>query len=144
MVMGPPPPPAVPYIDRTPHPWDELVGHLDEVQTRQAQLKSELKVWANHAQWDAKIEADQKALAKETTGALADMLADIRTELHQLAVPVYTDILYENLEALNEKEHFLKGEIQSMKDKEAAAARATMKAAPAAGAAPAAPEDEVE
>ena len=69
--------------------------------------------------WDNKIAADQKALAKETTGALADMLGDMRSELHQLAVPVYTDILYENLDALNEKEHFLKNEIEEMKAKDA-------------------------
>jgi len=119
LVMAPPPPPLTPHVDHTPRPWTELEGHLDEVQTRQAQLKSELKLWADHASWDNKIAADEKALAKETTGALADMLGDMRSELHQLAVPVYTDILYENLDALNEKEHFLKREIEELKKKDA-------------------------
>jgi len=99
-----------------PHPWDELEGHLSEVQTRQSQLKSELKIWADHSTWDSKISKDKEALAKETTAALADMLSDIRGELHQLAVPVYTDVLYDNLSTLGEKEHYLKREIEHLKE----------------------------
>jgi hypothetical protein len=144
LVMGPPPPPLTPHVDHTPRPWNELEGHLDEVQTRQAQLKSELKLWSDHAAWDNKIAADQKALAKETTGALADMLGDMRSELHQLAVPVYTDILYENLDALNEKEHFLKNEIEEMKAKDSMIRKAKQTEAmiKAKSAADAEPEEE--
>jgi hypothetical protein len=109
----PPPPPPAPES----HPWDALEAKLAVVSSRVSQLKSELVLWGDHAQWDAKISADKQALAAATTEALADMLADIRTELHQLAVPVYTDVLDENLEALLEKEAMLKQEIADMKAK---------------------------
>lgn len=122
----PPPPPAAPVS----HPWDGLQGKLEVVEARVSQLKAELKTWGDHASWDAKISADKQALAAATTEALADMLADIRTELHQLAVPVYTDVLDENLEALMEKEAMLKQEIAEMKNRAAAPAPIKVQAPP--------------
>lgn len=111
----PPPPPAPKPAPPVKQPWEDMEEQLKSVQSRQEQLRNELKIWSNHADWDKKIEQDKTALSAATTEALADMLGDIRTELHQLAVPVYTDVLYDNLAALAEKESLIKEQIAKMK-----------------------------
>jgi len=105
------PPPAV-------KPWAHLAAELAEVEAHIDRMRSEMSMWADHAEWNKRIAEDKKKVEEATTPELANMLGDIREEIHQLAVPVYTDVLQENMEALTERADFIRGQIEDMKNKQ--------------------------
>lgn len=105
------PPPAV-------KPWAHLEAELSEVEAHIDRMRAEMNMWADHAEWNKRIAEDKKKVEEATTPELANMLGDIREEIHQLAVPVYTDVLQENMEALTERADFIRGQIEDMKNKQ--------------------------
>eukprot|EP00392_Amoebophrya_sp_AT5.2_P002133 g2138.t1 len=79
-------------------------GACSEIDARIQRLRAEIALWSDHATWNQKIAADKAVVATETTAGMADMLADIRYELHQITVPILVEVLADKLEMLT-KEH---------------------------------------
>ncbi|CAD7924724.1 unnamed protein product [Amoebophrya sp. A25] len=79
-------------------------GKCAEIAGRIERIRAEISLWGDHTTWNDKINSDKLVVASETTAGLADMLADIRYELHQITVPVLVEVLADKLEML-QKEH---------------------------------------
>lgn len=113
--VAPPVQPAGSVAVAQPVAVDPVQAKYDELMGRIKQLRDEIAMWSDHPTWNQKIVTDKLAVEKETTPALADMLADIRYELHQLAVPVFVEVLTDKLEILLAQEKDLKKELENQK-----------------------------
>jgi len=84
---------------------------LGEAKLKETKLEAQLDALKKE-NYEAKIDAEVAKVKEETqTTALAEMLGDMRKEMHQFAVPFFKEHLEEKLEKVEKKEKKLEKEV---------------------------------
>lgn len=85
----------------------------DQLQEKVVDMKEEV--------YRGKIALAEGAVAKETTPGMANMLGDMRREMHALAAPFYTKVLRGQIAEVSAREKALLAEIERLENNATAA-----------------------
>lgn len=97
--------------DISPTKLESLESELEQISSLQTALIAK----ANYLQGEhyaKKIEVDEKPLAKETVPALASMLGEMRTEMHEYVSPFYIEQLRDQISEIEARKIEIKWEVE--------------------------------
>eukprot|EP00747_Dinoflagellata_sp_TGD_P162571 gnl/TRDRNA2_/TRDRNA2_180299_c0_seq1.p1 gnl/TRDRNA2_/TRDRNA2_180299_c0~~gnl/TRDRNA2_/TRDRNA2_180299_c0_seq1.p1 ORF type:complete len:254 (+),score=98.48 gnl/TRDRNA2_/TRDRNA2_180299_c0_seq1:108-869(+) len=80
-------------------------------------------------EYKKKIDEDKKKVANETSEGVAEMLSNMRLEMHMFSVPFYKKVLAEKLEENQQQQKEINAKLERMEDSDEAEQESTQQAA---------------